>query len=333
MKKITTVTGLCLASACAFAANYAEREDVLTFMHDLASKYTMDETYLQSLAAAVDKDDDVLRKISTPAEKTRTWAEYRPIFLDDARIENGVKFWNEHEQTLVQAQEQYGVPPEVVVAIIGVETRYGKVTGSTPVLQALMTLCFDYPPRAPFFCEQVDYFLRLSQRENFNPLQIKGSYAGAMGMAQFMPSSYFNDTVDYDGDGVVNLWESPADAIGSIGNYLQVRGWQRDGKLVYRLPAAPQNAELLATHEPRVDLATLVEDAGLKDDKKFIEWTQTLPGEKVGGLQLEGVEGTEYWLTHNNFYVITRYNTSPLYAMAVIDLGQRIVEERQSQLK
>ena len=321
-----------LGSATAFAS-YLERDDVLAFMQQLAARENMDESYLQSLVAAVGKDEEVLAKIARPAEKTKTWAEYRPIFLDEARITNGVAFWNQHAEALDKAAEEYGVDPSIIVAIIGVETRYGKVTGTTPVFRSLMTLCFDYPPRAPFFCEQVDYFLRLSQREDFNPLRIKGSYAGAMGMAQFMPSSYFNDAIDYDGDGVINLWESPADAIGSIGNYLKVRGWQKGGQLVHRLPAAPAHATLLDKHEPHVGVAELALDGTLKNDQNFILWTQKNAGEKVGGLKLTGADGEEYWLTHNNFYVITRYNTSPLYAMAVIDLAAHIVEKRQSQTK
>lgn len=328
----TTCLAAYFASLPVFA-NYLEREDVRAFMRELAAREQMDEAYLQSLAAAVGKDDGVLAKISRPAEKTKTWGEYRPIFLDQARIDNGAAFWDTNEETLKRAYGQYGVDPSIIVAIIGVETRYGKVTGSTPVFQSLMTLCFDYPPRAPFFCEQADYFLRLSQRENFNPLRIKGSYAGAMGMAQFMPSSYFNDTVDYDGDGVVNLWDSPADAIGSIGNYLKVRGWQKDGELVRRLPALPDHATLFDKHEPHVELSALALDEKLKNDQTFISRTQKNPREKVGGLKLAGADGEEYWLTHNNFYVITRYNTSPLYAMAVIDLAARIVEKRQSQTK
>lgn len=324
---------LCLAHLPVFAEPYVAREDVQAFMAQLAEREGMDGAYLQSLAAAVEKDDEVLAKISRPAEKTKTWAEYRPIFLDAARIENGVAFWNQHAQALAKAQDEYGVDPAIIVAILGVETRYGKVTGNTPVLRALMTLCFDYPPRAPFFCEQVDYFLRLSEREDFNPLRIQGSYAGAMGMAQFMPSSYFNDAIDYDGDGEVNLWESPADAIGSIAHYLQVRGWQRDGALVRRLPGKPAHATLLDTHEPKVAVADLALDAVLKNDENFTPWSQENAAEKVGGLMLTGTDGEEYWLTHNNFYVITRYNTSPLYAMAVIDLAARIVDERQSQTK
>lgn len=323
---------LCLVSTPVFA-NYLQREDVQAFLAQLAEREGMDGAYLQSLAAAVDKDEEVLAKISRPAEKTKTWAEYRPIFLDEARIANGVAFWNTHAATLEKAQKEYGVDPAIIVAILGVETRYGKVTGTTPVLRSLMTLCFDYPPRAPFFCEQVDYFLRLSEREDFNPLRIKGSYAGAMGMAQFMPSSYFNDAVDYDGDGIVNLWESPADAIGSIGHYLQVRGWQRDGALVRRLPAKPVHTTLFDKHEPHVAIADLALDAVLKNDENFTLWSQENGAETVGGLTLVGTDGEEYWLTHNNFYVITRYNTSPLYAMAVIDLAARIVEERQNQTK
>ncbi|MDO5090076.1 MAG: lytic murein transglycosylase B [Cardiobacteriaceae bacterium] len=327
--KQALLAALGLALAHHAQASYLDHPEALAFMHDIAEKQGMDEYYLQTLLAAVSRDDSVLEKISRPAEKTKTWAEYRPIFLDDARIQNGVAFWNAHAETLARAEKEYGMDPAIIVAILGVETRYGKVTGSTPVFQALATLCFDYPKRAPFFCEQVDYFLRLSQRENVNPLRIKGSYAGAMGMAQFMPSSYYNDAIDYDGDGAINLWESPADAIGSIANYMKVRGWQAGGSLVYRLPALPDGHPLLEKHQPHLELAALRDDDTLKNDTNFIKWTDKHPGEKAGGLELMGTDGKEYWLTHNNFYVITRYNTSPLYAMAVIDLAKRIVEERQ----
>ncbi|MDO4777464.1 MAG: lytic murein transglycosylase B [Cardiobacteriaceae bacterium] len=328
--KQTLLAALLLASLPAAAASYLDRPEAIALMHDIAEAQGMDEHYLQTLLAAIHRDDSVLEKISRPAEKTKTWAEYRPIFLDEARIQNGVAFWERHAEALARAEQEYGMDPAIIVAIVGVETRYGKVTGSTPVLQALATLCFDYPKRAAFFCEQVDYFLRLAKRENFNPLRIRGSYAGAMGMAQFMPSSYFNDAIDYDGDGVINLWESPQDAIGSIANYMKVRGWQAGGSLVYRLPSLPEGHALLENHQPHMALAELRVDETLKNDENFIKWTANHRGEKVGGLELTGVDGKEYWLTHNNFYVITRYNTSPLYAMAVIDLARRIVEERQS---
>lgn len=325
-----TLLAVFLLAGLPAAASYLENPQAIAFMHDIAKAHEMDEYYLQTLLAAIGKDEEVLAKISRPAEKTKTWAEYRPIFLDDARIQGGVAFWNEHAETLARAEKEYGMDPAIIVAILGVETRYGKVTGSTPVLQALATLCFDYPKRAEFFCEQVDYFLRLSRRENFNPLRIRGSYAGAMGMAQFMPSSYFNDAIDYDGNGVTNLWESPQDAIGSIANYMKVRGWQAGGSLVYRLPSLPEGHALLENHQPHMELAALRLDDTLKNDENFTKWTDKHSGEKVGGLELVGVDGKEHWLTHNNFYVITRYNTSPLYAMAVIDLARRIVEERQS---
>ena len=312
----------CLALACsltAVAETYGDNPAAVKMMQELAARDGYDRDYLQSLLLAVSRDDSVLEKISRPAEKTKPWYEYRKIFEDQARTDDGVAFWRDNEAALVKAEAQYGVDPAVIVAILGVETRYGKVSGSTPVWQSLLTLCIDYPPRAPFFCEQTDYFLRLAKRENKNPLAIKGSYAGAMGMAQFMPSSYYNDAVDYDGDGRIDLWHSPADAIGSIAHYLQVRGWQKDfGK----------------GHKPGYQIGALLQDARLKNDVDLIKEIGDNADEMVGSLVVDASEQEKsWWITYNNFYVVTRYNASPLYAMAVGELADRIRHKRESKLR
>ncbi|UJF24295.1 lytic murein transglycosylase B [Suttonella sp. R2A3] len=310
--------------------SYAFRDEALARANALAENEGFDEAYLQSLLLAVEPDESVLEKISRPAEKTKTWAEYRPIFLDQARIDNGVAFWDEYAEVLSRAEETFGVDPAIVVAIIGVETRYGKVTGNTPAFAALSTLCFDYPKRAAFFCEQWDEFLRLARRENWNPLQIQGSYAGAMGMGQFMPTSYTNDALDYDGDGKVDLWNSADDAIGSVANYLANRDWESGGKYVERLEEAPTAEHFGQSHKPYFDRNSLFEKKQ-EDEQIVMEQKGAETPVMVGSLVLEGLEGEEWWLTYHNFFVITRYNTSPLYAMAVIDLAAELREQREDQ--
>ena len=327
----------CLALACsltAVAETYGDNPAAVKMMQELAARDGYDRDYLQSLLLAVSRDDSVLEKISRPAEKTKPWYEYRKIFEDQARTDDGVAFWRDNEAALIKAEAQYGVNPAVIVAILGVETRYGKVSGSTPVWQSLLTLCIDYPPRAPFFCEQTDYFLRLAKRENKNPLAIKGSYAGAMGMAQFMPGSYYNDAVDYDGDGHIDLWHSADDAIGSIANYLQNRGWQKGGHYKYRLPLEPNIPDFGKNHKPGYKIGALLQDERLKNDVELTKEIGDNADEAVGSLVVDETEQQKsWWITYNNFYVITRYNASPLYAMAVGDLADRIRHKRESKLR
>lgn len=326
MRKWLFGMGFILAQA-AFAEDipsYGSNPQVVSHMETLAADEGMDLRYLESLLLALHRDDSVLKKISTPAEKRLAWSEYQKIFLDAARINNGVKFYDDNLKWFTKAYQQFGVDPFIIAAIIGVETRYGKVTGNTPALASLATLCFDYPPRAPFFCSEFDHLLELSKRENWNPLQIQGSYAGALGMAQFMPSSYLNDAIDFDGDGHVNLWASPADAIGSVANYLKNRGWQKDGKLVFPLAQPLENPDFGQTHEPKLPTAAVLADKSLENDQNLINWLGETPPQYLGSLVLQGQEKKLYYLTANNFFVITRYNTSPLYAMAVVRLASLI---------
>lgn len=335
IRLLLTLLTACILSSHVIADNsYGTNPAAIKMMQELAARDGYDADYLQALLLAVGRDDGVLVKISKPAEKTKPWYEYRKIFEDQARTDDGVTFWDANAATLARAEAQYGVDPAIIVAILGVETRYGKVTGTTPVWQSLLTLCIDYPPRAPFFCEQTDYFLRLAKRENRNPLAIKGSYAGAMGMAQFMPSSYYNDAVDFDGDGRIDLWYSPADAIGSIANYLQVRGWQKGGRYKYRLSTEPSLLAFDNNHKPHYQIHTLLTDSNLKNDIDLIKEIGDNGMETVGSLVVDASEQEKaWWITYNNFYVVTRYNASPLYAMAVGDLADRIRHKRESKLR
>lgn len=307
------------------ADSYANNNDAKARMIALSENYPeLELNYLFYLLSEIQRDDRVLELISRPAERVRPWFEYQKIFADEDRLEKGIAFYKNHQKVLEEIEALYGVDPFVIVAILGVETRYGKVVGSTDVLQALATLCLDYPPRAPFFCSEWEYFLRLSYRENWNPLSKKGSYAGAMGMAQFMPSSYFNDTVDFDEDGVVDLWQSPEDAIASIAFYLKKRGWQKEGKLYYPLPLKPDLPFFDNQHKPSFMLYDLALDSVLQNEENFISWLNHQENEMVGSLILQGEEGDLPFVTYNNFYVITRYNTSPMYAMAVSNLADAI---------
>lgn len=329
---IVLIVGLSLSPTDGYAKNYARNREAVDHMTALSYREKMDFNYLSRLLMAIQRDDDVLKKISKPAEKTKPWFEYRQIFHDEARIAGGIDFYRNHYWWLKKAQEEYGVDPSIIVAIIGVETRYGTVTGDTPVLTALATLCFDYPPRADFFCGELDRFLILAQRENWNPLQIKGSYAGAMGMAQFMPNSYLNDAVDFDGDGRVDLWGSPADAIGSIARYLKNRQWEKDGQLVYPLTSPLTHPHFGESHKPHIPAEDLMNGNSLKNDQKFMKWLGLNQRKNLGTLILQGEKGSLYWLTDNNFYVVTRYNSSPMYAMAVIELAESINQKINTQI-
>jgi membrane-bound lytic murein transglycosylase B len=309
----------CSAPAQPSAAALLERPEVRAFIDEMARKHDFDARALSELFAALQPRADIIAKISRPAEKTKPWYAYRAIFLDEQRIDGGVAFWRAYQAILARAEQHYGVPAEVIVAIIGVETRYGQITGADGVLEALATLAFDYPPRADFFRAELEHYLLLTRAEGIDPLTLHGSYAGAMGLAQFMPSSYRAYAVDFDGDGRRDLWQNPADAIGSVANYLHEHRWQRGGPIA--LPAQVQGSQYQALLSkeltPRVTIA---------------QWRRlgVLPALPVAAeqrailLELEGTSGAEYWLGFANFYAITRYNRSPLYAMAVFQLSQEI---------
>ena len=312
-------------SSFALADSYLQRDDVATYIDELVQEHGFSSPELEEVFGAAKRRQDIIDLISRPAERRLNWQEYGQIFLDEQRIAGGVEFWRQNQASLARAEQKYGVPPEIIVAILGVETRYGRVTGGHRVVDALMTLGFDYPPRARFFRKELTQFLLLAREEGKNPLSLKGSYAGAMGFGQFIPSSYRSYAVDFDNDGVRDIWQNRVDAIGSVANYFRRHGWRGDDHVAVPVEIQNESQELL-------ELA----NESLKPTHSVAEMAQM--GVFVGDLdpnaqalllQLSGGAKPEYWLAFDDFYVITRYNHSRLYAMAVYQLGQAIMQRRK----
>ena len=301
-------------------ADYSGREDVRTFVSDMSKNHGFDEAELQALLAGVQHRADIIERISKPAETVWTWGRYKKHLVDEERVKQGIEFGRAHAATLKRAEEEFGVAPEVVLAILGIETRFGRVTGSFPVLESLMTLGFDYPPRAAFFRKELGEFLILAREEGKDPASLTGSYAGAMGYGQFISSSYRHYAVDFDDDGVRDIWTNPVDAIGSIANYFARHRWQGD--------------------QARAIQVRLEEGAQIQFDSG-LDQTQTVGNYVKAGMidpgvahdtraklyRVEGADGLEYWLAFHDFYVITRYNRSHLYALAVHHLADLIKAE------
>jgi membrane-bound lytic murein transglycosylase B len=298
------------------------RSDVKDFIAHMVDAYAFKKRPLRKLLKSAQSQPAIIDAMSKPAEKAKLWYEYRSIFLTERRIHEGTEFWIAHRQALDQASVRSGVAPEYLAAILGVETFYGRLTGTYRVLDALVTLSFDYPARAKFFRDELEQYLLLTRDARLDPLAIKGSYAGAMGAPQFMPSNYRRYAVDADADGRIDLWSNWADVCASVGNYLKEHGWNAG--------------------EPVLGEATVVEDkAGDLDGRKLIL------SETVGSLAAKGVsfesplpadapalliaadetDGVHWRVGYNNFFVITRYNHSALYAMAVYELAAAIKQQ------
>ena len=263
----------------------------------------------------------ILDAIARPAEATKAWKDYRPIFLTDKRIKDGIAFYRANRALLDRIGAEYGVPPELIVSIIGVETSYGGNVGKYRVLDALYTLAFYYPPRAPFFRGELKRLFLLGDQHLVYPIdQLKGSYAGAMGWGQFMPTSIANWAKDEDGDGRIDLWGSLPDITASVANYFVAHGWESGQPVAARAQAAA-DAQTVETkgYEPLYTVQQMEAWGYAPVERAKAESMVTL-------LQLEGDRGQESWLTYRNFYVITRYNRSPLYAMAVWQLARAVAE-------
>ncbi|WP_439859822.1 lytic murein transglycosylase B [Pseudomonas sp. MBLB4136] len=310
----------------AFAAEYENSPQVAEFVAEMTRDYGFAGEQLLELFAQVERKQAILDAISRPAEKVKPWSAYRPIFITEARVARGVEFWKQHQAALTRAEQEYGVPPQVIVAIIGVETFYGGNTGSYRVADALSTLAFDYPPRAPFFRKELREFLMLAREEQVDPLGVKGSYAGAMGLPQFMPSSFRAYAVDFDGDGRINIWSNPVDAIGSVASYFKRHGWQ---------PGEPvASAARVEGEQVEQGLSPGLDPLHNVGELRRLGWTSAdalddeLP---VTAFRLDGAEGPEYWLGLPNFFVITRYNRSVMYAMAVNQLAELLADARGAQ--
>jgi membrane-bound lytic murein transglycosylase B len=318
------VTLFCSAVAAA-ESGYLQRAEVRSYIEELVADHGFSRVALEEIFSQAAKQDRIIELMSRPAERRLVWHEYRNILVDEPRISQGVRFWEENRQALERAQQVYGVAPEIIVAIIGVETRYGRVTGNFGVVDALSTLAFDYPPRATFFRGQLTEHLLLAREEGKNPLSLKGSYAGAMGYGQFIPSSYRSFAVDFDGDGVRDIWTNKTDAIGSVANYFARHGWRGDAQTVEAVTVTNPSPELLAQA-----------NADLRPTKTVAHWrsqgvqvsSDQADDRKATLMRMQQPDDAEYWLGYEDFYVITRYNHSRLYAMAVYQLSQEILQRR-----
>ncbi len=317
IKKAALLLPLILFPTWAPALSLEEYPLAETFLADISGKHGFPREQLKQILLDAKIKESILKAISRPAE-AKPWHEYRNIFLTEKRIRHGVDFWRQHQALLDKAEQSYGVPPHIITAILGVETFYGTRTGSFRVLDALSTLAFAYPRRAVFFGKELEHFLLLSREENLDPRQPQGSYAGAMGWPQFMPSSYRQYAADFDGDGKRDIWSNPGDVIASVANYFVSHGWRPNQPVAVKLSKpAPDMAS--NTLKAPFTLAYL-KAKGISIQKSYP------PKLKANVLKLAGENGDEYWLGFTNFYVITRYNHSPLYAMAVHQLSQAIRE-------
>jgi membrane-bound lytic murein transglycosylase B len=305
----------------ALAAGHPGAED---FVQRAVSEHGLDEGVVRALLKDAEYKQSIVDAISRPAEG-KPWHEYRPIFLTDKRINEGIDFWLEYRELIAAAALQYGVDEEIIVAIIGVETFYGRITGSYRTIDALVTLGFYYPKnlasdRSPFFSSELMHYLQLAAEEGLPAAEVTGSYAGAMGMGQFMPSSYREYAVDFDGDGSRDLWRSTADVVGRVANYLHRHGWQHRQPVVSRALASREAAfgEISTRNFTPKHTVAQWQQRGFRSSPDL---PQDLP---AAVLKLAEKDRNTYWLVFKNFYVITRYNRSPRYAMAVYELSQEI---------
>lgn len=309
---------------------FSEIPAVHEFIREMHERHGFDADELTRYFSTVHRNTVVLKAIQPAAvpEQQRSWQRYRARFLNEQRIARGLEFWQEHEATLARAEAVYGVPPEIVVAIIGVETEYGRNTGRFSVLEALSTLAFEYPPRAPFFRGELEQLLLMARESGTAPTDYKGSYAGAIGIPQFMPGSQRRFAVDFDSDGRIDLRLSETDAIGSVARYLNLHGWQSNAPVALPARVDGDPSLLIATGiKPTLPLGELARQGvtlletdrnAQRQQARLAEWPAAL-------IDLVTPDWpTEYWVGFDNFYVITRYNRSSFYAMSVFQLAEAL---------
>ena len=307
--------------------DFANNPNAQQFIDKMVNKHGFDRQQLQEILSQAKRLDSVLRlmdnqapttSVKPPSGPNGAWLRYRKKFITPDNVQNGVVFWNQYEDALNRAWQVYGVPPEIIVGIIGVETRWGRVMGKTRILDALATLSFNYPRRAEYFSGELETFLLMARDEQDDPLKLKGSFAGAMGYGQFMPSSYKQYAVDFSGDGHINLWD-PVDAIGSVANYFKAHGWVKGDQVA--VMANGQAPGLPNGFKTRYSISQLAA-AGLTPQQPLGNHQQ------ASLLRLDVGTGYQYWYGLPNFYTITRYNHSTHYAMAVWQLGQAVALAR-----
>ncbi len=318
-----------LASHASKTQSFSAAPEVRAFILEMHEQHGFDVAHLTRQFDNVHPNSTVLRAIRPAAvpEQQRSWQRYRERFVNERRLGNGLRFWQNNVAALARAESIYGVPPEIVVAIIGVETEYGRNMGSFSVLEALATLAFEYPPRADFFRGELEQFLLLAREHGISPLEIKGSYAGAIGIPQFMPSSQRRYAVDFDGDDKIDLRQSTTDAIGSVARFLNMHGWQAKAPVAIQARVDGDALALIAAGiKPTVPLQDLLKQgvSALNDREHLTERAATRAAALID-LVTPG-QPTEYWLGFDNFYVITRYNRSSFYAMSVFQLAEALRE-------
>jgi membrane-bound lytic murein transglycosylase B len=321
---ISALAFMVLASAA--SADYSDNARARSFVEKMVKRHGWDASELTALLAQAEKQESVIKAIERPAE-SKPWSQYQDIFITSKRIQKGAQFWDQHADTLAKAEQEYGVPAQIIVAILGVETFYGERMGSYRVIDTLVTQAFEFEPqswRSRFGVEQLESMLLLAKEQGFDPLQLQGSYAGAMGYGQFIPSSYRAYAVDFDGDGVVDIWTNTTDAIGSIANYLSENGWRSGVGITVPATAKPGSDRSLVNRALKAD-STITE----LEHKGYSAIIRLEP-QAAGLVELEGKKGDEYWFGLGNFFVITTYNRSRLYAMAVYQLSEKIVSARNS---
>ncbi len=321
-------SSIVLAVACAIALTPAhaldvQRPDVQKFIGDMVSKHKFKRTEVRALMKDAVSKPEIIETMTRPAEQVFPWYEYRERFITGRRIDKGVLFWNQQSKQLQHATETTGVSPEAILGILGVETLYGEITGRYRVLDALATLGFDYPPRSEFFLSELEEFLLLTRIEKVDPRKALGSYAGAIGAPQFMPSNYRKLAVDGDGNGKRDLWSSWPDVVMSVANYLQSHGWQAGGAVV--VSANVDSADLPKFDTTRIRLNETV--ASLREKGVRFE-TEQPPETPALLIAVESRDGMEFRVGFNNFVVLSRYNPRIKYVLAVHDLGDAVARAR-----
>ena len=327
---LTVLAGLLATPAGHAAERYADRPEAQQFIEEMQQKHGFDKDALTYIFRRAEYLPPVIKAISPPKDPgVRSWQRYRSRFIEPMRIRAGVTFWDRYQDAIRAASEKYGVPEEIIVGIIGVETIYGRNTGNFQAVSALATLAFDYPRRAELFRGELENLLLMAREQHRDPLDYQGSYAGALGLPQFLPSSVRNYAVDFDGDGHIDLLGSPKDAIGSVARYMQMHGWEAGAPVAIRasVGADADLPPLIANDiNPAFDAATLASH-GVKTTNG------SEPAGKAALVELVTPgEDSEYWLGYQNFYVITRYNRSSFYAMSVFQLGEAVKLARTAAL-
>ena len=308
--------GLITISAC--TSQLTQRSDVQQFIHGMVDKHHFNEASLENTFSQTHKNKKVLKLMSKPSEK-KPWYFYQKLFISEKHLQNGLVFWKNNAKTLRQAEKQYGVPASIIVAIIGIETNYGDNQGNFQTMDALSTLAFYYPSRSTYFKTELEQFLLLSRDQSWDPISIQGSYAGALGYPQFMPSTYRKYAVSVAKNKKANLFKNPRDAIISVANYLHKKGWHLHQPIAVQAQVKGKTYESLGKKSPPQTLAAL--------SKQGVYANKTYPGHmKAGFLSLEGRSDLEFWLIFHNFYVIMAYNNSSVYAMAVYQLSQQLAQ-------